>query len=77
MHRLAAFFRRYAWVPTTVICWFLMNDTLLAAAKEEEEKPKGNNWSLAYILVILGVALGLIIICRPGRRSKELPRESE
>ena len=76
MHRLAAFFRRYAWVPTTLTCWLLMNGTLLAAAAEEE-KPKGNNWSLAYILVLLGVALGLIIICRPGRRSKELPREDE
>jgi uncharacterized membrane protein HdeD (DUF308 family) len=75
MHRLAAFAHRFAWVPTTLTCWFLMTGTLLAA--DEAKKPKTNNWTLAYILVLLGVALGLIIICRPGRRTKELPRESE
>jgi hypothetical protein len=72
MRRLATFFRRFAWVPATFTCWLLMVGTALA--KEEPEKPAQNNWVLAYTLVILGVALGLMILCRPGRRSKELPK---
>ena len=32
------------------------------------------SWVLPYALVVLGVGLGLVGVCKPGRRSAELRR---
>jgi hypothetical protein len=78
MFRLARFCRRFLWVPATFTAWLLIvGAAVAAAAREEPPKPTENNWVLAYIIVLLGIALGLVILCRPGRRSKELPKEKE
>jgi hypothetical protein len=76
MFRLAAFCRRFFWVPATWASWLWMVGAAVAA-QEEAAKPTKNNWVMAYIIVLLGIALGLMILCRPGRRSKELPKDEE
>jgi hypothetical protein len=30
------------------------------------------SWVLSYALVILGIALGLMAVCRPGNRTKDV-----
>lgn len=38
----------------------------------EDERPDKSSWALSYLLVILLIALGLIVVCRPVHRSAEL-----
>jgi len=37
-------------------------------AAEAPEAPKGGSWTLPYMLVVMAVALGLVVILRPGTR---------
>ena len=46
----------------------------LWAQAEEAAAPAGKNYILCYFLVGLGVVLGLVVICRPGRRHAEVRR---
>ena len=71
MYCVAALCRRWAWVPMTVACWLLT--VAPAWAQDDAKGPQENSWALAYVLVLLGVGLGLMILCRPGKRSSELP----
>ena len=59
----------------TVLMWSvcglaLAKDRKKAAEPEVEEK----GYVLAYAVVILPVALGLMMVCRPGRRSDTAKR---
>ena len=76
MIRLAAFCRRFSWVPATLASWLWMVGVAMAA-QDEPARPTRNNWVLAYIIVLLGITLGLMVLCRPGRRSKELSKGEE
>jgi len=76
MFHLVRLCRRFSWVPATVVSWLWMVGVAMAA-QDEPSRPARNNWVMAYIIVLLGVALGLMILCRPGRRSKELPKGDE
>ena len=75
MHCLAALCRRFAWIPGAAMSWMFLVAT--ACAAEPQEGPKENSWVLAYILVLLGIALGLMVLLRPGKRNKELPERQE
>ena len=68
---LRALPRRFAWLPATFTSWLWMVGTALA--QDEAETAKENSWGLAYVLVLLGLTLGLMVLCRPGKRSSELP----
>lgn len=56
---------------------WLVNCTRLALAQEADEAVVKENWSLSYLAVVLLIALGLIGVCRPGRRLKEIREEEE
>ncbi len=40
-------------------------------AKADEEVAAKESWVLGYSLVVLGVALAMVAICRMGKRSKD------
>ena len=40
-------------------------------AKEEEPAATGKSYVVPYGLVLMGVTLGLMAVCRPGRRADE------
>ena len=61
---------RLAIVPLCALCTAIW--PLVAWAQEEEEKATQESWTLSYVLVFLGIALGLVLVCRPGRRHKEI-----
>lgn len=78
MHFRRSFYRIGSRATTFVVgCFLSLSWTLPAwAAPEESSGPKAS-WILAYLLVVLGIALGLIAICRPGKRSKEIKLPEE
>ena len=49
----------------------------LAMAQEEEISYDKSSWVLSYALVLLAITLGLVAICRPGNRSKDVKTEEE
>ena len=54
--------------------------TFCAAPALAQEAPASNDkssWVLGYALVLLGIVLGLVAICRPGNRSAEVRRDDE
>ena len=60
--------RRYALIATTVVVLALLPS--LAWAQEGVGSPaEPNNYAVSYVLVALGVGLGLIILCRPSGRT--------
>ena len=42
-----------------------------ALAQAEEENVAKESWVLSYFLVALGIALGMVAICRMGKRKKD------
>ncbi len=55
-----------AWAATAGVAWARRAEEAQAA------EPSAKSWIMAYALVILGVVLGLVVLCRPGRRKKGL-----
>ena len=51
--------------------WLATSEIALAKAKTPE-KPPGKSYVMAYMLVAFLIALGLLAVCRPGHRTKEL-----
>jgi hypothetical protein len=56
----------------TVTAWMGLVPVVAQAAKEEVKDAPHPTWALAYVLVILAIAMGLIAICRPGARTDDL-----
>jgi hypothetical protein len=48
-------------------CWLTVCGVAVAEEQKKEEG-SGGDYVLMYFLVILGVALGMLLICRPSRR---------
>ena len=53
-------------LAAVVICWTAAYSTALAQASEE--KGSKEKWVLAYFLVIMGLSLGMLVVCRSSRR---------
>jgi hypothetical protein len=82
MTHLRAICRALKTLLLAVACWAALYGTALAKKPEAVEEPKGSGmgWTVSYALVLLGVALGLIAVLRPGKRrerarSEEGPKE--
>ena len=69
MNRLRSIWTALKTLAAAALCWAALCGTVLAAAKEKEEKGGGpTSWIIPYILVLLGVALGMMLVCRSARR---------
>jgi len=76
MNSIRSILRRWNAVVTPLLMWLMTTGVVLAQDADAVEKTKGKTgtaWIFGYILVVLLVALGLITICRLGKRSAELP----
>ena len=63
--------RSLATLASVSIVWCALHAPLLAQggiAAEEPDKGLEGRYALGYGLVILGVILGLVNVCRPGKR---------
>ena len=61
-------------LAAVVICWTAVHSTALAQASEE--KGSKEKWVLSYFLVIMGVSLGMLVVCRSSRRKDRAKPES-
>jgi hypothetical protein len=71
-------FRHWKSLAIAAAAWLTCAATLLAQ-KKDAAAASGDKagWALSYLLVILLVALGLMAVCRPGSRAKEIKRDVE
>jgi hypothetical protein len=71
MTPLGSIWRTFKTLTLTAACWAAACAPVLAAAPEVEEETGGGggaSWVLSYVLVMLGVALGLVCLLRPSKR---------
>jgi hypothetical protein len=67
-------------VVSVAIVWLALYGAALAQVKKEEPKSSSTTGSGAYVmsygLVILGITLGLLVVCRSsGRRDRSRPEQ--
>jgi hypothetical protein len=65
------FVGRIAWYSLLVVS----STPQVALAQGDGDGGAGADWVKSYFLVLLCVGLGLLIICRPGKRGKEVKRD--
>jgi len=60
---------QFLWMATTGVVWISLVAAAVAQEDTEELADTGRGkWALCYALVALGVALGMLVVCRPGKR---------
>jgi hypothetical protein len=55
------------WLASTATCW---------AQTYGEEEPEEKAYAPCYIIIMMCVALGLMMICRTGKRSADVRRSA-
>ena len=77
MNLWRAIWRRCRVAILGVLFWAAAYGPALAA-NEDEEAVKGGpaSYILPYVLVLLGIALGMLVVCRSARR-RERPRPEQ
>ncbi|MCH2128551.1 MAG: hypothetical protein MK179_05375 [Pirellulaceae bacterium] len=64
--------RQFMWYAFTGIFWIQLVAVSLAQEMGEEADGESGqeNWILPYALVVLGVGLGILVVCRPSKRKE-------
>ncbi len=65
---------RMVFIHLTSILLCLITTVPCLAQAAAEEGSDGKSYVSSYFVVGLGIALGLVAICRPGKRNKEVRR---
>ena len=68
---------RRATVAVTIVVLMLALLAAPALAQEAAGSSDKSSWVLGYALVLLGIVLGLVAVCRPGNRSAEVRLNDE
>jgi SNF family Na+-dependent transporter len=62
----------------TTACWLVVHGTVLAQVPPKKEETGGGSYVLPYMLVLLGIGLGMLCVCRSsGRRDRAKPEQYE
>ena len=75
MNQLRGLFKRIAILTSTLAIWAAWAEPVLAQAKDEANQAKSASWTvwvIPYALVLLGIGLGLMVVCRMGKRQKSI-----
>jgi heme/copper-type cytochrome/quinol oxidase subunit 2 len=78
MKLLRLCFRRGLTVASALAGWLALHGMALAQQPEKQEAPKLNSSTMviAYIVVIFGVALGVLVVCKSSnRRDRAKPEQ--
>jgi hypothetical protein len=52
----------------TMAGWLAVHGAVLAQGMETKKKESGTSYIVSYTLVIVGIGLGLLLVCRSSRR---------
>ena len=63
---LRKFLRQIAWLATGWLAW--SSQVVVYGQEDVADDTRRGNWALCYALVVLGVALGMLVVGRPGKR---------
>jgi len=66
------FFRHLCWLASSFMIGVLTTST---AQAQNTSGGKTGDWVLCHALVVLAIGLGMLVVCRPSKRS--LPKEDE
>ena len=72
-----AFSARLPMVVTTLCVWSVLVGSAWAAKKKAVEAPPEKSYVQPYFLVVLLMGLGIMILCRPGKRADEPFKKQE
>lgn len=68
MNSLRAIGRASKSVAAAAICWMAVYGIALAQGPDEGREAEGGVWTLPYALVLFGIGLGMLFVCRSSRR---------
>lgn len=78
MRRLNSIWQQGKSAFCTLAGWLLLHNIALAQGQPQGEQSSGGTYVVSYMLVLLGVGLGLLVVCRPsGRRDRARPEQYE
>lgn len=61
---------------TAAVLWLGVYGTALARPAAEEKEGKGASWVPSYLIVVFGVGLGMLLVCRSSRRRERARPET-
>jgi hypothetical protein len=76
MQKLRALYRLFASIGFAMLLWLHAAQTALAAATPNAP-PEEKGYTKEYALVALGIALGVLVVCRSANRTTEIKYEDE
>jgi len=68
MNSFRAIGRALRTVAAAAICWMAVYGIALAQGPDEAREAEGGVWTLPYALVLFGIGLGMLFVCRSSRR---------
>ena len=75
MTPLRSICKRVKLAALAVACWLAVYSPALAQPKPEEGGEEGGSWMMSYGLVLLGIVLGMLVVCRSSRRWERAQQE--
>ena len=75
MNRLQSLWQMLKYLALSAFCCLALYGTVLAQKAGEAKKESQGAWTLPYFLAIMGVVLGMLILCRPSRRRERAKPE--
>lgn len=75
MPRLYPIAKKIKLAAMAVVCWLAVYAPVMAQAKPEEKEEGSGTWVMSYGLVLLGIVLGMLIVCRSSHRRQRAQQE--
>ncbi len=75
MNRLNLIWQRARLLAVTASIWTAGQTTVWAQEAAKEPSSGGKAWALSYFLTIMGIALGMLVVCHMSRRRDRPKRE--
>jgi uncharacterized protein YneF (UPF0154 family) len=76
MHKVRIAQRQLTLWVLTVLCWTAMTSLALAAEDKKDEEGAPVPYLMPYVVVIGGIGLGMLLICRPSGREDRTKKEA-
>jgi hypothetical protein len=68
---------RLAVVALLVVCLLFASPALAAKKKKEDAAPPKKSYVIPYMVVLMLVSVGLMTVCRPGRRKDRVDEKKK